>query len=232
MNGLADPLRSAGVLRKLASPHLAAVVLALASWPGFPRADPASVASAILRSPDVAFNGTYEIPCRPAVLDSLLRRPIFLAKLWTSYGFAPSYRAREQGTGLHVEDPTGIAGDITLVRKEGSRWVFLGDGALNHRLVPAFTGKLAIALTTGPGGAGTRAVLEVAIKAESRGLGLLAWTLSPLVRGRIENRVSANLRDLSLILKDVSRSPRQVAARLPAEDVPAFTRMFPVSGEM
>ncbi|MBI2952666.1 hypothetical protein HYY27_11250, partial [bacterium] len=55
---------------------------------------------------------------------------------------------------------------------------------------------------------------------------LLTWTLSPLVRGRIENRATFNARDLGVILKDVSGAPQQAALRLDGEDARAFERMF------
>jgi len=188
----------------------------------------------LLNSPDITYAGVYDFACRPAVLDSLLRHPILLGRLWAAYGFAPAYRVRPQGEGLHVEDPTGIVGEIRLAQRidnpmqqAGSRWVYLGDGRLNHRLVPAFRGRMALVITTTSKGAGVSARVEVFLRTESRTLGLLTWTLSPLVRGRIENRATFNARDLSVILKDVSDAPQQAASRLSEEDAKALTRLLP-----
>lgn len=187
----------------------------------------------LLNSPDITYSGVYDFACRPAVLDSLLRHPILLGRLWAAYGFAPAYRVRPQGDGLHVEDPTGIVGEVRLahridnpVQQAGSRWVYLGDGQLNHRLVPAFRGKMALVITTAPKGAGVSARVEVFLRTESRTLGLLTWTLSPLVRGRIENRATLNARDLGVILKDISSAPQQAASRLSGEDAAALARLL------
>lgn len=206
--------------------HFPTVVLALVLAPCAGLADPASEAQVLLSAPDVSYSGAYDLPCRPALLDSLLRRPGLLGALWAAYGFAPAYRVREQGERLHVEDPTGIVGDISLVQQAGNRWVFVGDGALNHRLAPAFRGKMAMVLTTAPKGTGTGARLEVFLRTENRALGLLAWAAFPLIRGRIENRVSLNLRDVGTILSDLSTSPKQTGSRLSGEDAAVFTRMF------
>ncbi len=207
------------------------IILALFFAPCVGLADPASEAQTIIRTPDIAVSGTYDLPCRPATLDSLLRRPALLGRLWAAYGFAPVYRVREQGGGLHVEDPTGIVGEVALAEQTGNRWVFLGDGALNHRLAPAFRGKVALVLTVAPKGAFASARLEMFVRTESRTLGLLAWSAFPLIRGRIENRMSANLRDVGTILRDVSVAPQQTVSRLSGEDAAAFTRMFLSSGK-
>ncbi|OGG44010.1 MAG: hypothetical protein A3F84_08185 [Candidatus Handelsmanbacteria bacterium RIFCSPLOWO2_12_FULL_64_10] len=180
----------------------------------------------LLNSPDITYSGVYDFACRPAVLDSLLRHPILLGRLWAAYGFAPAYRVRPQGDGLHVEDPTGIVGEVRLAQQAGNRWVYLGEGRLNHRLVPAFGGKMALVITTTPKGAGVSARVGVFLRTESRTLGLLTWTLSPLVRGRIENRATFNARDLGVILKEVSDAPQQTASRLPEEDAKALTRLL------
>ncbi|MSS70746.1 MAG: hypothetical protein EXS64_04570 [Candidatus Latescibacteria bacterium] len=184
-------------------------------------------AQTLLNSPDIAFSNTYHFACRPTVLDSLLSHPVLLGRLWAAYGFAPAYRVRTQGSGLHVEDPTGIVGEMRLANQAGNRWVYLGDGQLNHRLVPAFGGKMALIITTMPGGGGVDARVEAFIRTESRTLGFLTWTLSPLVRGRIENRAALNARDMSVILKDVSSAPQQTASRLAREDAAMLVRMFP-----
>ena len=202
------------------------IILALSFAPCVAFADPASEARAIISAPDIAFSGTYDLPCRPAALDSLLRRPALIGRLWAAYGFAPAYRVREQGGGLHVEDPTGIVGEVALAEQTGNRWVFLGDGALNHRLAPAFRGKVALVFTVAPKGSDASARVEMFVRTESRTLGLLAWTAFPLIKGRIESRVSANLRDVGTILRDVSTAPQQTFSRLSGEDAAAFARMF------
>jgi hypothetical protein len=176
--------------------------------------DPQSEVRALLKTPDVYFSGTYELPVQAKSVEKLLSSPLLLAKLWEAYGFSPQYKARNAGNSVHVDDPTGIAGDITLVEQSPNRYVFLGVGNLNHKLVPAFGGKMAVVLTIGPATAGAAVRLDLYIRADNRAVGMLAWGFSPLMRSRVENRVSLNVLDLTTIMEDLSTSLPQTAARL------------------
>ncbi len=184
-----------------------------------------SQAQLVIKSPDATVSGTFELPATPALLDSLVRSPMLLAHLWEAYDFTPRYKARPQGGGIHVDDPTGIAGEVYPVEDSPVRHVFYGTGALNHRLVPSFRGRLALVLTVSPKGGGSAARVDVYIRAESRFLGFLASTLFPLVRTRAQHRIEANMNDITSILKDVSTAPRQAAARLRKEDADALLRI-------
>lgn len=184
-------------------------------------------AQAILKSPDVSFSGTYDLPCRPAVLDGLLGNPILLGRLWTAYGFAPAYKVRQHGKGLYVEDPTGIAGELLLLQHSGNRRVYLGDGALNHDLVPAFGGKMLLVLTTAPKATAVSARVDVYVQARSRVVGFLTSPLFSLMKERIENRMTVNAQDISVILKDVCTAPKQTASRLKGDDAAALLKLFP-----
>jgi hypothetical protein len=192
-------------------------------------ADPAlqSQAQVVIKSPDVSISGTFDLPVNPALLDGLLRSPMLLAHIWEAYDFTPRYKARLQGGGIHVDDPTGIAGDIFPIEQSISRHVFYGTGALNHKLVPAFKGRIALIFSLTPKGSGVSARIDAHIRAESRLLGFLASTLFPLVKTRAMNRMNANMADITTILNDISRAPRQTAARLKKEDADALLRLLP-----
>jgi hypothetical protein len=200
-------------------------------WFAVVRADAADQTAAdvalLLRSPDVTFGGSYTFPATPSVLEKLMASPLLLAKLWEAYNFSPPYKSRMQGTAIHIDDPTGIEGDIVLTEHTANRYVYLGTGNLNHRLVPAFRGKMAMVITMNPKAAATDVKLDLYIRANSRAVGLLAWGFFPLVRSRVENRVSLNVLDLTTIFKNISASLPQTAARLPnKEDAAALTALF------
>lgn len=186
-----------------------------------------SQAQAVLKSSDASISGTFDLAANPALLDGLLRSPMLLARLWEVYGFTPLYKARVQGNAIHVDDPTGITGEVYPIEHSMTRHVFYGTGALNHKLVPAFRGRLALVLTAAPKGAGVSARVDVYIRTESRFLGFFASTLFPLVRARAQHRMEANMQDIATLLKDVTTAPRQTAARLKKEDADALLRLFP-----
>lgn len=183
-------------------------------------------AQLLMKSPDVTISGTYELPARPDILDRILRSPILLAKLWEAYQFPPAYKARLQGDGIHIDDPTGITGDIFLVEQTGNRRTYVGIGALNHRLVPAFQGKMAVVLSTIPKGTAVSARIDIYVRTDSRLLGFLAWTMFPLLRARVEYRINANITDIVTIMKDLSNEPQKVLALLKKEDAAALLRIM------
>jgi hypothetical protein len=213
-----------------ASFRVLCVMVVFGPWLAIISADAADLkadVALLLHSPDVTFGGSYALPVTPSVPEKLMASPMLLAKLWEAYGFSPLYKARMQGTAIHIDDPTGIEGDILLAEHTANRYVYLGTGNLNHRLVPAFRGKMAMVVTMSPKAAATDVKLDIYIRADSRAVGLLAWGFFPLVRSRVENRVTLNLLDLVTILKDVSTSLRQTAARLSnKEDAAALTALF------
>ncbi len=191
-----------------------------------------SQSQVVLKSPDASISGTFDLPANPTLLDGLLRSPMLLAHIWEAYGFTPLYKARMQGNGIHVDDPTGIAGDIYPIEQSLVRHVFYGTGALNHRLVPSFKGRIALVFTMTPKGSGVSTRVEVHIRAESRLLGFLASTFFPLVKTRAQHRMDANMHDITTILSDIARAPRQTAARLKKEDADALLRLLPAPPEV
>ena len=177
----------------------------------------------LIKSPDVTISGTYELATRSDVLENVLRTPILLARLWEAYQFTPLYKARLiQGDGIHVDDPTGITGDIFLAEQSGTRRVYVGNGALNHKLVPAFRGKMALVLTATPKGSVVSARIDVYLRTDSRVLGFLTRTMFPLVKTRALHRMTANATDIGTILKDLSNELQKTAARLKKEDAAAL----------
>jgi hypothetical protein len=184
-------------------------------------------AQLLMKSPDVTISGTYELPTRPDILDRILRSPILLARLWEAYQFPPAYKARLQGDGIHIDDPTGITGDIFPVEQTGNRRTYVGIGTLNHRLVPAFQGKMAVVLSTIPKGTAVSARVDIYVRTDSRLLGFLASTMFPLLRARVEYRINANVTDIGTILKDLSNEPQKTIALLKKEDAAALLKIMP-----
>jgi len=185
----------------------------------------------LLKSPDASVSGTFQVPAKAVLIDNLLSSPITMARLWEAYDFTPRYKARLQGNAIHVDDPTGIQGDIYLVEQSPNRRVYYGTGALNHSLVPAFQGSMAIIVTLTPKGSTASAHLEVAIRTDSRILGVLARTLFPLFRSHAEHRMTANMQDLCTIFNDIATAPQQTAAKLKKEDAANLLRMVSVAPE-
>jgi hypothetical protein len=183
----------------------------------------------LMKSPDVTASGTYQLTTRPEVLNRILSEPLLLAKLWEAYKFSPFYKATLQNGGVHVDDPTGISGDVFLVEQSSNRRVYFGRGNLNHRLVPAFRGKIALVLTTVPKGTSLNARIDVYVRADSRILGLMAWSMGPLLKPRVENRMNINAGNMGAIMKDLTTEPQKATTLLKKEDAAALMKLLPLA---
>jgi hypothetical protein len=181
-------------------------------------ADLHSEVQLLLRSPDARVSGNYELPGNASLVEGLLQSPLVTAHLWEAYGFGPHYKVSMRGNAIHVDDPTGIQGDVYLAEQSSNRRVYFGTGSLNHAFVPAFSGKMALVIATTPKPAGVGAHVDVYIRANSRVLGLLTRTFFALVRSKAEHRITLNVQDFSTILHDLSAAPQQTSARLKNKD--------------
>lgn len=193
---------------------------------GWAQGSDLGVESQLLQSkPDMSVASDFQFSARPAVVDMFLENPMILARLWEAHGFTPRYKVRPQGNGIHVDDPTGIQGDVYPVERTGNRRVWVAFGSLNHALVPSLKGRMALVVTTEPKNSGVTLHVAVYIRTDSRALGFLASTLFPLVRARVEHRMTANAADIGTILAEVSADPQKAAARLSKEDAAAFRQV-------
>jgi hypothetical protein len=202
--------------------HLIAAPLALSATN-----EHLSEAKLVKNSPDISMLGTFDPACNPAVFDGLISNPMMIARLWEAYGFSPYYKVQMRGDAIHVNDPTGIEGDLYLAERADNRRVFLGIGAINHALVPAFKGKMTLILTTSPKGSGSQVRVEVYVRTDSRVIGFLSRRLASPIQARMENRMTLNAKDICSIIADISTSPAKVAGKLKREDAAVLLKLIP-----
>lgn len=100
---------------------------------------------------------------------------------------------------------------------------------LNHSLVPAFTGKIALVLTTVPKGTSLNARIDVYVRTDSRILGLLTWSMGPLLKPRVENRMNVNAGNMGTIMKDLTTEPQKATTLLQKEDAAALLKLLPLA---
>lgn len=173
----------------------------------------------------ILFSGRYQIACQPEIVAQAIDHPLLLGALWSLYGFAPAYKiSRTDKPGaLHVDDPTGIVGDILLVSTNGARRIYLAEGMLNHWAVPMLkAGSAVFEIEIHPKRPETLIAVDIFIKPETRLAGAILWALSPLVKVRVQNRISLNLQDMEKILIDIAQSPEKIAGSLQGD----FQYMF------
>jgi hypothetical protein len=206
---------------------LAVVTSALAIWPVLAAQDLSSQAQLIIDSPDLALSGNYELSTRAEVLDKILGEPIHLMRLWKAYHFEPHYEARSIGfDALHVDDPTGITGDIFPSGLSAGRHIFVANGAIAHRLVPHFKGSAVLIVAATSEGSTIGLQIDFYIRMENRFVGFLMRPFVPYLRTLVLGRLDSNLADIGTILGDLSEKPAEAAARLGPDDSAALLELL------
>jgi hypothetical protein len=186
-------------------------------------------ADRIRKEAKVSFTGQYEVACPPATVKAAMERPLMMAALWNSFAYSPAYQVFSLGepNAVHVVDPTGIVAEILPVPAPGNRLVYLGEGKVNHWAVPALNrGAAVFDVTLAPGAMGTQVTISIAVKPESPIAGAALWVTSPVVRNRINQRVTNNISDAGEILERIATEPTAVARRLRGDARREFGRAF------
>lgn len=178
----------------------------------------------------ITFSKEYQIKCPLAVVEKALDHPALMGALWDVYGYAPAYKITglEQPGAVHIDDPTGIVGELWPYKRDGPRRIYIAQGKLDHWAVPSFNGGLAVfeLETTGKGDF-TAIKVKVFIEPESGFAGALLSVLEPLVIKHVDNRVTLNLEDAAKIMEAISQEPEAVADRLEAAGLQReFSRIF------
>jgi hypothetical protein len=210
---------------------LVAIAFALTIRPAVADQDLPAQAALIIDSPDLAINCGYQLTTRAEVLDKILDEPIHLMRLWKAYRFAPHYEARAiaqavgQG-GLHVDDPTGIQGEISPAGLSAGRRLYVASGAIAHRLVPHFKGKAVLVIDETAESSGVRLRIDLYLRMESRFIGFLMQPFVPYLRTLVLRRLGSNIADIGTILADLSERPAEAAARLSPEDSAALLELL------
>jgi hypothetical protein len=106
-------------------------------------------------------------------------------------------------------------GNIWHINAVKGRYTYLTRGKLDHWAVPAFNeGTAVFDMEIISSASTTQVKVDVFLMPESRFAEAVAWVLSPIIKARVENRVTLNLQDVSSILKDIAEEPEEVAKRL------------------
>jgi hypothetical protein len=186
-----------------------------------------SVADAVVASPDLRYQTSFVVDCSEATWRKVLDNPWLMGQLWSVYGYAPAYKVRATADGVHVDDPTGLAGEFWLVRKDTHEHRYLGAGRISHRAVPFFnSGHVVTIVRSETVGRQVRATMQVYIRADRAISRAALWAGKPLLLGRVENRVHVNVQDGIRLVEQVASSPETVLRQLQGPAAETFRAEF------
>lgn len=197
--------------------------IVLTAWAAWAQPESAVVAAEVLADEDLSYTTRWTAPCEQRTWQRLISEPLLMGRLWTVYGYAPSYRTSALGDTILVTDPTGLEGRAVQVRQREGEVVYLVYGKLNHWAVPFFNSGLAVIVLRSEAKDGQmECQVEVHIQAESTLSSLVLQAGRSLVMAHVQNRVDLNLADVASIFAAVQNRPEEVRARLSGEDLQWF----------
>jgi hypothetical protein len=190
----------------------------LASVPA--RGSDGAALQAVIDDADITYRTTFHLPCSDATWQALVDDPVLFADLWNVYGYGPAYTVRATGPALHVSDPTGLAGEVTIVEASAQRRRYLVAGRVDHWAVPFMNeGDAAFVLDTAVGDTGASAStvtgeLTVYVQAGNSFAGLIMRLGRSVLLDHVANRVELNLRDASKLLQRIENHPERVRRKV------------------
>lgn len=172
--------------------------------------DDAGVIPAFIERAAVHYRNTVTIPVTVERWNRLVDHPCLLTGLWRCYGFEPAYQAVAADGVVTVIDPTGIKARLTELPPEGrTRW-FIGNGTLNHRLIPVgLKGSALFSFTPIPAPDGCRVTINIYGEGgDNVVMDMAIRAVAPLLRHLIDKRVTEHVRDLAILARDLD-GPRE-----------------------
>ncbi|MBT5875281.1 MAG: hypothetical protein HOH43_17815 [Candidatus Latescibacteria bacterium] len=178
----------------------------------------AELATIVVDEADLTYRTTFDLPCSLSTWQALVEDPVLFADLWNAYGFGPAYQVSLHGEKIRVFDPTGLVGDVSMLRADPGHRRYLVRGRLDHWAVPFLNDGLAVfELETRSTETGMAGGLVVHIQAGNsdtlvlleRVAGFVVDHLRPALLSHMANRIELNLRDAGLMLVAIEEIERR-----------------------
>lgn len=181
----------------------------------------------IVDQADITYTTAFTLSCAKKTWEGLVENPLLVGALWERYGYAPAYRVSQKGDTLHVEDPTGLVGDVLAFRPGPDQRIYLVEGRIDHWAIPFFNeGRAVFVLKSQVAQGRVDCTLEVYVRAESPVARLALQIGRPLLLKHVDNRITLNLQDAMKICEAVDTTPQNVLALLEGETARFFKAVF------
>jgi hypothetical protein len=183
-----------------------------------------------IKDAGVSLHSDFTLEAPLPVWESILDHPYLVGKLWETYRFWPRYDVKRKGSGIRVEDPSRLEGDVFLLRATRDGRVFYGTGRIHHWAVPEDTkGRVLFVFSHRAEQGRILGRVDIYLAGDRDFARFLLKVGSFVLRHFIEKRFRNNLKDMQKILTDITKEPERVRDKLREEDRKEFDRVFPRS---
>lgn len=189
--------------------------------------DRAAQAQEIIENADVTYTTSFSWQCSKRTWNRVVEHPLLVGQLWEAYGYAPAYRVSMRGDAIHINDPTGLTGDVFVFRWDSGARVYLALGKLDHWAVPFFNEGMAVfVLKSRVSDRRVFGELKVYIRAASTVGNIVLQVGRSVFMKHVDNRITLNLQDVQKIAETVELTPEKVMGKLSGSTAERFERVF------
>jgi len=181
-----------------------------------------------IETASIVYEKQFEIEGTVDTLNRMFANPVLTSEIWRLYDFSPPYLVNTNDSGYRVVDPTGIRGDLVLIRNNRGMRIYMGNGRMKNWFVPfSLRGKALFIIRYRQVGGSLLCSMNIYGESGSDLLSkILLKAVSPLLHKGIDKRVTRNLRDLRILTSDIERNPENIRPLLDPRSVEAFDRLF------
>jgi hypothetical protein len=204
-----------------------AVALTAISFAFLAFAEPPEDIEAFKENCVITYSKSFSIDTTPEMYNIMLDYKHVIGRLWKIYEFDPPYEVTKTRRGIFIVDPSGIEGEMWEVETTPKRRIIYGEGRLVrfYGLIDV-PGRILFTLDAQHEPDTVHLDFHVYGKGKSSVANIALFTVRPLLMGVVERRVERNLRDISIIIEDVTNNPDSVRSRLSGSLLDEFDRMM------
>jgi hypothetical protein len=185
----------------------------------------------VINNPTVTYKKNFGVDVPLETWNKILDNLYLMGQLWEINKFQPSYKVTKVDSGLHIDDPTGIVGDIWQVGQSENARTFHGVGKFDHWAVPSFfTANGVFFFEYRMDQKRLLGEMKISLRGNNSVSRLVMKIFSGVLINHVDNRFKNNLEDMKKIIKDIVNDPDKVRKILTGRLLDDFNEVFPVEG--
>jgi len=185
----------------------------------------------VINNPTVTYKKDFGVDVTLETWNKILDNLHLIGQIWEINKFQPAYKVTKIDSGLHIDDPTGIIGDIWQVGQSEHARTFQSVGKFDHWAVPSFFTANGVFIFEYRM---DKNMLLGEVKISLRGNNSVSRFVMKMFSGvlinHIDNRLKNNLEDMKKIIEDIVNDPDKVRKILTGRLLDDFNKAFPVEG--
>jgi hypothetical protein len=185
----------------------------------------------VINNPTVTYQKNFDVDVTLETWNKILDTLYLMGQIWEINKFQPAYKVTRIDSGLHIDDPTGIIGDLWQVGQSEHARTFRGVGKFDHWAVPSFfTANGVFFIEYRMDQNRLLGEMKIYLRGNNSVSRLVMKIFSGVLINHVDNRFKNNLEDMKKIIKDIVNDPEKVRKILTGPLLDDFNKVFTGGG--